>query len=1057
MVVLEKAIPSVVIAKFGNEAIEAIGDVISRVRASDPMAPITVITSTALASLSLRRTLSTQGDGVANIKFTTVNQLVKEINITNSSIEKKQRLNQTLIRSLVRDQVQENSKYASALRHDLSLEVVSRAVTQLLKFSDSDLENLSVKSKIQIKELIRIRNNVQALLANEYELPNETTIYAANILSTNSQLQGQLGHIIFYLPQVLSTLENSITKVVQKYLNTTVILGTTGNKLANYVCISISEQFLIDNDISLGTEAKPEIKQFLSAPNADTEAHYITRLVTDALAQSSRPSDIGIIVPNSSYLRLFSEYFYNSQIPFYGQSYLKLEDTIAGKFVAKILTFILGSRISHVDLTGLVRSVPLLTTSDSGMREQVDEVEMVECIETFCAEANLSTWIKSLESQIEYESKASIESKNYRVLLELMKDLEALGSHSIKTCADFRDRLIVLVKKWLGEPDDLDTWSPIDRQAFRDLLSELLLLDQVDKASKLISHDEAKRKSGGSEIPLERIVQEITLILRNGAATTARFGEGVYLGKLKQAYGMDFDHLFVAGLNEGQFPQLFNEDPIMPDSVKEEMGFDVLSRRRQNETELFAFHGILTSSKHSTLSTIRGDQLQGRELRPSPWFVDLLKQSASKEKLFVSELKDLEYEKFYRIPSFTLSIRSCLPPANLEDFDMRAIGKFQNKLDLAEFAKLTNSSNPRLSRSLGYISGRANFKFDESKGKVNPNELLLSSSFSATSLEKFAKCPRLYFFNHVLSIWKQDDIEEGLSAKKKGILIHAILQNYIDYEIKNYPEFDGLDQWSLEDREEYIASLAESEINHTFGKVGYFAPRNWYLGDLTLMLKRFVKADLEQRVTGEGEIYRPRAIEEKIKLKVKLNRSLSSTLEVEEIEVNGKVDRTDISNAGHVRVFDYKTGVATTPGREIANSNPVKAYSLGGRFLQLPIYAQSYIESTGAPEVSAYYWYLKEDSLPTEEVKAKPFRANAATRENLDAFIGELASVIVNGIFPATPSSSSFNNGNKSPCENCDFRTVCPADKNVEWQKIKGHDSLVELSSLIQGEVNLSE
>ncbi len=1054
----ENRVPQLVTAKFGSEAIEAIGYVITQIRSSNPMTPVTVITSSSHASISLRRDLSAHGAGIANIKFTTVDQLVKELNVTNSSLEKKQNLSQTLVRHLVREQIQEDSKYASALWHDLSLEVISRAVAQLLRLNDSDLEKLSAKSREKIKELIRIRNIIQALLANTYEMPIETAAVAADRLSTNPQLQSQLGHIIIYLPQVLSTLDNTIARFLLKHLNTTVILGFTGNKMADNICSTIVRQFFDDTNSFVASEAKPEIKQFLSAPNADTEAHYITRLITEALAKSSRPSDIGIIVPNNSYLRLFGEYFYNSQIPFYGQSYLKLNDTIAGKFIMKILALTLADGTSYIDLTGLVRSVPLQIALDTGLREQVDEVEMVECIESIGRQESLSTWIKYLEFSIEKTPDAPNKSKNYQVLLDLMKDIELLGSKPIKTWADFGDRLINFAKKWLGEPDNLDDWSPIDRQAFRDIISELSLLDQLDKAAKLSSHKRAARENESPNALLKRIVQEITLILRNNAATTARFGEGVYLGKLRQAYGMNFEQLFVVGLVEGQLPQSINEDPIMPDSVKEEMGFDFLSRRRENETELFIFHGLLASSKNCTLSTARGDQLQGRELRPSPWFLDLLKQAASKERLFASELKDLEFDKFYRIPSFASSIRSKLPPANLRDFDMSTIGELKNNLELGELAKFTKSTNPRLSKSLEYISGRANLKFDQFKGKVNPSEFLLASSVSATSLEKFSKCPRQYFFRHVLSISKKDKVEEGISGSKKGNLIHEILKDYIDHEIKNYPEFAGLDQWSIEDREEYIISLIETKVNQFFGNTGYFAPKAWLLDDLILMLKRFVKVDLEQRKRGEGEIYRPRATEEQINMKVRVAGGTSDTLEVAEVEVNGKVDRTDISNAGHIRVFDYKSGTLPSApklkdGKDSETSNPVEKYSLGGRYLQLPMYAQSYVESTGVPEVSAYYWYLEEDSLPIEEEKAKPFSANAEMKEYLEAFLANLVFFIVNGIFPATPSNSSFNNDSKSPCEYCDFSTVCPTDKDFEWLRIKDHESLVKLSSLIQGEV----
>jgi len=162
--------------------------------------------------------------------------------------------------------------------------------------------------------------------------------------------------------------------------------------------------------------------------------------------------------------------------------------------------------------------------------------------------------------------------------------------------------------------------------------------------------------------------------------------------------------------------------------------------------------------------------------------------------------------------------------------------------------------------------------------------------------------------------------------------------------------------------------------------------------------KRILRADLHAWIAKDNALrssgWKPHAPELRFE-------DLPVPLPGEEVLlVRGSADRVDIDADGNLRVLDYKSGGAKKY-KGLSADNP----TLGGRFLQLPLYAlaaRSRFE-TGPNPVQASYWFISGME-----------KAGAIGYSVSDEVLAAAAQVIAvavhghrDGLFPARPLSHS--------------------------------------------------
>ena len=157
-----------------------------------------------------------------------------------------------------------------------------------------------------------------------------------------------------------------------------------------------------------------------------------------------------------------------------------------------------------------------------------------------------------------------------------------------------------------------------------------------------------------------------------------------------------------------------------------------------------------------------------------------------------------------------------------------------------------------------------------------------------------------------------------------------------------------------------------------------------------------------------------------------------------QVSFRGKIDRVDADSAGErALVLDYKTG-GSYSYRNLKD-DPIDR----GQRLQLAIYSLAARQALGAqardkyPDVSAAYWFVTSGGK-FELVPAQPVNIESeGVMERFSEGISTIVGGIRQGLFPANPGPGDPNSSNnrQTNCRFCDFKTLCPSRRDVQWQR----------------------
>ena len=151
-----------------------------------------------------------------------------------------------------------------------------------------------------------------------------------------------------------------------------------------------------------------------------------------------------------------------------------------------------------------------------------------------------------------------------------------------------------------------------------------------------------------------------------------------------------------------------------------------------------------------------------------------------------------------------------------------------------------------------------------------------------------------------------------------------------------------------------------------------------------------------------------------------------------EVSFRGKIDRVDAdSSSERALVLDYKTG-GSYSYRNLKD-DPIDR----GQRLQLAIYSLAARRALGEhADVSAAYWFVTSGGK-FELVPAQPVNIESeGVMERFSEGISTIVGGIRQGLFPANPGPGDPNSSNnrQTNCRFCDFKTLCPSRRDVQWQ-----------------------
>ncbi|MFH1138086.1 MAG: PD-(D/E)XK nuclease family protein [Pseudomonadota bacterium] len=501
---------------------------------------------------------------------------------------------------------------------------------------------------------------------------------------------------------------------------------------------------------------------------------------------------------------------------------------------------------------------------------------------------------------------------------------------------------------------------------------------------------------------------------------------GIMVVAVHDLHGLFFDYLFLAGLNEGEFPRPGRENIIMGDAQVAELnrraGRRVLATTaaETRQEELVFFHALASAGQGLVLSFARMDS-QGRVRLPSsvldevtrlwpegelavysppPGVIPSLDQALTREELFGGLTSTLFQGSD---PTPAREILSVL---------------FENRPDLPpEWESLLGRivlEKKRLSGAADLLSGKISPRFITSWLAGLPRHQgapLLSPTF----LEEFGRCPFLFWAARVIGLEPPGEAGDEVDPRDEGRLLHDILKDFLrERRDQGLPSLQG-----TRDEAEHLGRVEKKVLDRAEGRLPLGRRPLWEAR------RKNIGRILEQWLRREPSFagaYRPSFFEWDFK-----PGGTAPPLEIElaaggKIFIQGRLDRIDLAPDG-ARVIDYKlSSNAAQYGRLL------KPDQLGVVSFQAPTYLAVAAREFKRP-VEAVFLLLKDFSTSWKKTCAPEdasllatdpgLRRELAAQGRLNFFnrVEETWTRLVSGLFFPAPETG--------PCEYCTFRTTC--------------------------------
>jgi len=705
-------------------------------------------------------------------------------------------------------------------------------------------------------------------------------------------------------------------------------------------------------------------------------------------------------------------------------------------------------------LLRLLSSPYLMIVGKNNVR--IDSANLYEVITEYRLLQGSPSWLEEIDihlEDLEEESESTLDEFDARELEEKLlrlkharADIELVEKlvgrlKGNKTPLEFHKAMIGLISECkvvqqllassrvMIEADALE-FDTRSYRAFTTLLEELL-----DICSQL----GLDKKS----LPLSFYTERIRIAaLGTRFAPRSEPGRGVIVTSFEQTIGYKFDHLFLIGLNDGVFPEIYSPSLF---NLKEHQPSE---NEKLIEQRYLFYQTLCTFGKEvCILWHTSSDDKKSETMRSQ--FVDALEEIVTFSEIpsEQQELKIFSSNEFFRYVGSAKNISGvAISLAKKERLDKNPLKTLQEQIPHSILVEKRRSES-----ALSEYSGVLPF---DKLTETEKEDLFAYRNrvYSISQLETYAACPFKFFSKYILHLESglQNESEEGLSGAERGTILHETL-----YQILS----------GLRERKEDIRSLSDedfhrisNEILSSQNKPGKYGKNHpfWRLDKETVfeppqpgrgMLQKFIEAErkyaafITKPSFFETTFGSPQSEEKSDKMLFR-----REPVEIGGMKFRGKIDRIDMDEtSGIFSVTDYKSGKSATH-KEISS----------GMSLQLPLYLRiaedllrAHLGDDSMSGVAGIYHTLlgKESkqhlALGLHEFAGKAFeghkragtlRSEVKTPEKLEeiieatiGFARNYVEGITQGSFPLVKEENMA-----AVCTYCEYKRVCRVGEALE-------------------------
>jgi ATP-dependent helicase/DNAse subunit B len=549
----------------------------------------------------------------------------------------------------------------------------------------------------------------------------------------------------------------------------------------------------------------------------------------------------------------------------------------------------------------------------------------------------------------------------------------------------------------------------------RTVRSYAKFLDALDEMVEHLEHRDGPETSHG----LRTYVDQLTMaVLRERYNVREQFGRGILITSIDETRGLSMGTMIVAGLVDGEFPAPYEPEVFLSARRRKER-----ERRSQWQNRYLFYQAITNWADHLYLTYPRREG-ECELVRSS--FLDSLLQIAEVERwedrtpfadaLFCED--EVLAWAIRRDADASPGIPPALQPA-LNDVRHAVV---------VERHRMVRDAMP------GYAGMLTGALSDQAQARLSR---IADRPMSVTQLETYGRCPFQFFARRLLELHPVQDLDEELTAREKGSLVHeALFEFYQGWRDLKKPPIAGCTEEIFAEASVQLTrllerKLTELDIPDAFWQldaellIGGSATRQSFVYEF---LRAEQKRDVEA-VPGWFEV----SFGGKTGKNADPYLSQDDPVKVGSLRLRGKVDRVELGE-DFFTVVDYKTGEVRAKLDDIRR----------GVSLQLPLYMlaiQSILAGTLKRELqpaAGLYYQLKTPirivpGLAAARYSKRAFphssRSNQILKnaEEFDALLRATVAMaeefvlgIRTGRFPLTSPENI-----EDVCSYCDFRSAC--------------------------------
>ncbi len=1044
--------PSLQFVPFGPDAARALRDAVLEAKQGDPLAPVTVAVPSNYAGLSLRRRLGsgdlslsalTGRDGLLNVQFLVLARVAELLGAPALAANGRRPLTGPVRAEALRVALANHpGVFRDVAEHPATERSLNSTLRDLRAAPETALDAVAAHSEraASVVDLYRSVRETTAAYYDEEDLAES----AARAVRAGTPALRDVGHVVVFLPRRLSPGQRRLIEALAENGGVTVLLGLTGDGAADEQARHLAAQLegACGPTADLPASGPPSAERIVIATDAEEEVRSALRLIAARLEAGTPLHRIAVLYPQAQpYALLAHEQFRAAGVPHNGPGAGTLAQSLSGRTLLGLLH--LREQDYHRDaVMDWLSSAPVLEVPNGrpASAHRWDTISRKAGVVGGAGQwserlARHARALASRRNAIEQTDEGNewqvrrldADIGHTRRLAEFMAGVvTSLGAAGERSWPDFAAWGKGLLERYLGGEGHRSDWPEAEIEAHRNVEAAL---DALSILRDLRPHtDEATFRRA-----LERELDA-------PAGRFGRFGEGVFVGRIHDALGADFDLAIVLGMTEGVVPARGREDPLLSDRERASGGDDVPLRTDRLGEDRRDYLAALAGARERTLIYPRADLRGQRGKLPSRWLLE--SASLLERRTMLSADLDPPPDRPWleTVPSFEGALARGGAVASLQEYDLRSMLSWR-RAGKPPFEHYLAASAPTLRDGLSADIARAGSQLSRWDGRVDGTDLAPTpdTPVSPTALQNYAACPRRYLLGNILRVTETERPEETLriTAMERGNVIHRALEQFIE---TMSPRTSPDQPWNEDERHtlEEIGErvCAEAEASGITGKALL-----WQLDRATILrdLRGFLEKDEAQRAEF-GVV--PAVAEMSFGFE---DDALLVTLDDgREVAFRGRIDRVDRApDGGRLLVLDYKSGKAKIEPYTKLDADPVK----GGRLLQLPIYGLAAQQRFGDMPTDAYYWFV------TEQSNYAPQGYELGERE-LTAFrhaVAVIANGIAGGLFPARPGASGHEGGFAN-CRFCPFDRACPRDRAAAWERKNLADDLRPYVNLAEGD-----